>query len=148
MLTPDRHREVMTLLPTDDSDSRSAINAILCAAFRLKGMRPVTVRGKHTFETQWGPKEFDEYPGQLRGETGWLSAPRYMSSIDDACGLIRDALGGHWIVEVQIRLDGSTAQLHEFPLPCRRSGVWRGKPGPEGAAQAIVRCLLEITQPL
>lgn len=148
MLTADRHREVMTLLPSNDADDMAAINAILCSAFDLKGLEPVTKRGVHVAQTQWGPKEFDECPGQLRGATGWLIAPNYLGSLDDACKLVRDALGEHWIVDIQVRADGSTAQLHEFPQPCRRSKIWRSDPGSKGAAVAVVRCVLEITSPL
>lgn len=148
MLTEDQHREVMALLPSDDGDDMAAINAILCSAFYLKGLEPVTKRGVHVAQTQWGTKNFYEYPGQLRSKTGWLTAPNYLGSLDDACNLVRYALGEHWIVDVQVRADGSTAQVHQFPQPCRKSKIWRSDPGLRGAAAAVVRCVLEITAPL
>jgi hypothetical protein len=145
VLTPEARKQIMALLPSNDPDDMAAINAILASAFYLKGTTPITKHGKHTFKTQFGEKEYDEHPGQLRGENGWLTSPQYLSSMDEACKLVKCALGDEWIIEVYVRADGSCAQLHEFPLPCRKTKTWRSEPGLRGAAAAIVRCVLDAT---
>lgn len=146
MLTAEARAEVMARIASDGHDDRAAINAILASAFYLKGLVPIVRRGWHTFKTQYGEKTYEEYPGQLRGETGWLGAPSYMSSIDSACDLVVHALGEDWIPELRIRADGSEAQLHQFSPPCFRTKICRGGPGASGAATAIVKCVLEATE--
>jgi len=128
-----------------DYEQGQALNALLAARHHFKDLVPITQRQKHKFDD--AGREWDESPGQLRGRTGWLSAPNYVGNIGDACDLVEYALGKEWIVETQVRTDGSMARLHKFDPPCRKTGWHRGRPGKVGAAAAIVRAVLEATEP-
>lgn len=148
LLTPDARADVWKRIVAYDGDG-AAINAILASAFYLKDTKPVVEYGTVVFDGQ--TQKHEEWPGQLRCYTrgvhsGWLIAPRYMSSIDDACALVECALGAGWLVETLVRPDGSQARLHEFDAG-RRTAWQGGNIGPRGAAAAIVKCVLQATDP-
>lgn len=145
MLTAEARTEIERRISGDliSQDDAGAINALLCAAFYLRGLKPVTEHGKHTFDGS--AREWDERPGQMRGLHGWLTAPPYTSSLNDACDLVEHALGSGWITETMVRADGSQARLHEFDTS-RSTGWHNGGPGRKGAATAIVKAVLEATQ--
>lgn len=149
MLTPEARDDLWKRIVAYDG-SGGAINAILASAFYLTNTTPVVESGVVVFPGQ--AAKYDEYPGQLRCYTrgehhGWLQSPRYMSSLDDACDLVVSALGDGWIVETMIRPDGSQARLHECEPPCRKTVWLGGGPGTKGAAVAIVKAVLQATDP-
>lgn len=144
MLSANARAEIARHLQARTYNGDQATNALLAAAFYLKDLTPITMHQTHQFEE--GGKVWEECPGQLRGKTGWLSAPSYLSSIDDAADLVMSALGPGWIVETRIRADGSEAKLHQFDPPCARTGWHRDGPGKSGAATAIVKAVIEATE--
>src|SRR3546814_15497267 len=74
---------------------------------------------------------------QEDGTCADYKAPALSASVDAVLALIERALGPEWIAEIQVRADGSCAQLHEFPFPCRKSPLRRGPSGRLGAVLAL-----------
>ncbi|HEY9550605.1 MAG TPA: hypothetical protein VIR45_14000 [Kiloniellaceae bacterium] len=79
---------------------------------------------------------------QEDGTCADYKAPALSASVDAVLALIERALGPEWIAEIQVRADGSCAQLHEFPLPCRKSPLRRGSSGRIGAVLALLAATL------
>lgn len=137
-ITDESRARVALLMKSEDPTAASAVNAILATSFVYRDMIPIVAFGKHRFEPDG--QELEEWPGHMRGKQGWLMAPNYLSSVDDALELVRRVFDGErHTLTVETKPTFSAARI----LWRHGATSWHSV-DPDKTARAIIFALMEV----
>jgi len=137
-VSPDTRYAIMRLMKATEPDADGAVNALLATSFVYRDLVPITQTGTHQFEP--GGKVWDERAGQMRGKHGWLFAPSYTTSVDDAMELVRTVFDGEkHTLTIEAKPEFATARI----LWRHGSTGWHTCASGQ-AARAIIFALLEV----